>query len=375
VLSPTVIRGSGNRLTLLVGVAVSTASSFLCLLVVPLARDAPLGVLLVSLRAVGGIGDGLMQVAGTSAIIRIVPERDVVMVSGIAEGARALGGLAGPFLGGWLYEAVGFSLPYTMTSVMFGICFAVVVSLCWLVPSSAHERLPQPTAIALPFLRRPPVIAVLATVVLLALPISLAEPSFEPYLSAPPFSLGPGAVGTIFGIMALADLVGALCSAPLARTLGQLPVMYLAPAVMIAAIMLLVHGPKRLFVVQLAAVLFSFALYPAFVVGSQLLLRIARTYDLDPREHSEVVAAAMMGSFSLAICAGGMAGGAMLDHSGFEATWSFGAYCIAPVPLVLFAGFHPAVIGRPLAPIASGAKGDDGGVGSRQIGGAGEKGR
>ena len=85
---------------------------------------------------------------------RAAANRVATPCSRAASRRRALGGLAGPFLGGWLYEAVGFSLPYTMTSVMFGICFAVVVSLCWLVPSSAHERLPQPTAIALPFLRR-----------------------------------------------------------------------------------------------------------------------------------------------------------------------------------------------------------------------------
>ena len=153
--------------------------------------------------------------------------------------------------------------------------------------------------------------------------------------------------------MALADLLGALLSAPLARAFGQLPIVYLAPVLMFSAIMLLVHGPKHYASVQFASVLFSFALYPAFVVGSQLLLRLARTYDLDPRAHSEVIAAAMMGSFSLAIGVGGMVGGALLDRLGFGATWSIGAYLIAPAPLILFVGFHPTVMGRPLAPPAS----------------------
>ena len=130
VASPAVIRGSGTRLTLLAGVALSTTASFLCCLVAPLVTGTRLGVLLVSFRAIGGIGDGLMQVAGTSALIRTVPEQKVVLVSVIAEGARALGGVSGPFLGGWLYEALGFTLPYALISAMFAICLVVVGGLC-----------------------------------------------------------------------------------------------------------------------------------------------------------------------------------------------------------------------------------------------------
>ena len=81
--------------------------------------------------------------------------------------------------------------------------------------------------------------------------------------------------------------------------------------------------------------------------------RLCRTYDLDPKAYSEVIASAIVLVLTAAIAVGGLAGGALLAAIGFKGVWAVAAAVIAPGPLVVYIGFHPTVMGRPMAAPAS----------------------
>ena len=56
------------------------------------------------------------------------------MLSGATEGLRALGILIGPFIGGPLYEAGGWTLPFVVTGVIFGGAVFSLNIISWMVP-------------------------------------------------------------------------------------------------------------------------------------------------------------------------------------------------------------------------------------------------
>ena len=257
-------------------------------------------------------------------------------------------------LGGWLFESCGYRAPFLIpTFAMLLMLAPIGVSAITNQHNSSHERAGATHVDQLAFVRRPPVLALLFLVVVAIIPLSLVEPSMEPHLSAAPYFLTPRQVGTIFGVIAIMQIVGAMFTTPLMRLTGPFALLYAAPCTMVLAIAIMVAGPERLGLLLPTLSIQSVCIYPIFIVINQLMLRLCRTFDLDPKAYSEVIASAVVLVLTAAVAVGGLTGGALLSVIGFKGVWAVAAAVIAPGPLVVYIGFHPTVMGRPMAPPAS----------------------
>jgi len=90
--------------------------------------------------------------------------------------------------------------------------------------------------------------------------------------------------------------------------------------------------------------------YPQFIIGLQMLMRICRTYDLDPRAYSELISSVIMATMMSTMGFGALGMGAILEAVGFRKTFLIFACLTASLPAIILTGFHPKLIGKPFAP-------------------------
>eukprot|EP00966_Prymnesium_polylepis_P273652 6321682-Prymnesium_polylepis.2 len=289
-------------------------------------------------------------------VLRMIPEQEVVTYVGLVEGVRALGALSGPVLGGWLFEGCGYVVPFVVPACAFCVAFAAVTAITSASPSlGGGKDAPRAnSAEQLAFVQKPPVVGLLLLTCAVMLPIAFSEPSFEPFLTAEPFNLTPGQVGTFFGVMAICDVLGAVLTGgrpqrrerrsprgawctrtqtthtdvcartnrerererrrtqrkggcarhpsaaraprvrfpcadprphagPLAKVTGAFPILYGAPCTLAGAILFMAFGPRHLVAVGASFAFSSFSTFPSLIVMNQMMLRVCRTYDLDPK--------------------------------------------------------------------------------------------
>jgi len=347
--TPSLVKAVGNNVTLVVGVVMCTVCLLIMSVVPPLLRGVPLGWSIITIRTVAGLGEGLMQVSGLAAVIRIVPEKDVAPIQGMIEGTRALGLTVGPFMGGWVFQCCGFTGTYLVPASLFCSCTISVLALARRIPRDGKGRQEVDAYL---FLSRPPVLAICVIIVAVFLPLSLCEPTLEPYLTSSPINLSVGHVGTFFGLVSIGQIFGAVLSGPLIKQVGQLPLLIFPPAILAGSLFVVAFAPKSLATVSIGFSGWSLVVWPIVVAASQLLLRVCRTYELDPKDYSEVIAALLMGTISVTLGVGGIGAGYLADAVGVRLAFGIGGMIVLPAPLAVIWGFNPKVMGRELAPFA-----------------------
>jgi len=318
-----------------------------------LSRDngTAIGLTIIVLKAIMGFGEGLSQVATLAIIFRVAPERDIPMLSGATEGLRALGILIGPFVGGPLYEAGGWALPFVVMGIVFGITVAVLNVISWMVPEIGQSD-NKSRVNAGDLLFKPPTQAVVLTIFLVIIPVSFLEPGLSPYMESEPFNLSASGVGVLFGVSAVADIAAAVLAGPITPILGHFALTSLCCISLVGGSLLLATGPQVYGAVICGIILLSFGIYPVVISCTSLLMRVCRTYGLDAKEYSEIIAAVVGSAFGLGMALSNTVGGHILDAMGFQKAYLVAGLTVLAIPFVLGVGFSPSVIGRPLAPMA-----------------------
>ena len=174
----------------------------------------------------------------------------------------------------------------------------------------------------------------------------LLPPNVAPTDTVPPHT---PQVGLTFATVSVLDVLAAALAVPIAMIVGQVAMLYLAFFLISASTITLAVGPRTWLAVMLAFIPNSLAVVPTIIITGQLLMLVCRTYDMDPKAYGDVIASlvgfvttATLGSFALI-------GGAVVQAVGFRMWHFILTLTFVLMPFVLFWGFHPMVLGRPLA--------------------------
>ena len=192
----------GRRVPLVGGLLALAGSSVLF-------AFAPSMSWLFAARLAQGGADAVTWVVGLALIADLYDKDERGRVMGLAMSGSTFGFMAGPTLGGWLYETGGIRLPYLFVGGL-SLVLGGGLALLRLPPrSEASEPLPLSTIV------RVPAVAMCAIAVIVGGgTIAMLEPVFSLFLSAT-IGLGPARVGLVFG-------GGALVAAVLHPVFGHL---------------------------------------------------------------------------------------------------------------------------------------------------------
>jgi MFS transporter, DHA1 family, solute carrier family 18 (vesicular amine transporter), member 1/2 len=152
--------------------------------------------LLLLARLFQGAASAASWTAGLALIAEHYPKERVEMM-GVALMGSTAGSLLGPLIGGSLYEAGGYALPFAVT----GLLVAADAALClFLLPRRAGR--PAAGGSVWPLLFDRSVVTAATAVGLAAIGWGIIEPLLPPQLMR--FGVGPGAIGVIFTIGSIA---------------------------------------------------------------------------------------------------------------------------------------------------------------------------
>jgi MFS family permease len=156
---------------------------------------------LFAARLVQGGADAVTWVVGFALIADLYAAEERGRVMGLVMSGSTFGFMAGPTIGGWLYETGGIRLPYLFIA---GLSLVVAVGIALLkFPSKheAHEPLPLST-----ILRVPAVATCVIAVIVGGATIAMLEPVLSMFLNSA-IGLGPARIGLVFGGGALVAAV------------------------------------------------------------------------------------------------------------------------------------------------------------------------
>ena len=307
------------------------------------------------LRLILGYVEGVLAIAAAGVILRVLPEATSPMAIGAMEASRTLAFLIAPIFGSALFLASGSNmrLPYLILGIVllaFLVALQLLLSMAKGDLTNRQLSVEQPDAWNL--IKKPPVIALLVAVIVNFIPVSAIEPALEHYLTGPPFNISVGQVGLTLVIVSVSDVTGAMIAAPLASTFGHIPTLYLTVAFMLVSTFLLAAGPQTWLAVILSFIPQSLGTIPSIVIAPAIMMRICRSYGLDPKVYSETVMAIITGACTAMMAVFSLVGGVAVDNLGFRKWFLILAFIICGSPPIIFWGFHPKVMKVPLAKMA-----------------------
>jgi DHA1 family solute carrier family 18 vesicular amine transporter 1/2 len=154
--------------------------------------------MLFAARLVQGAADGMTWIVGFAMIADLYGKDERGRAMGLAMAGSTTGIIIGPLIGGWLYEIGGIRLPFLVVAAMAVldlIVFALVAPRTKGSGASAPMR---------QVLTHRPVAIVALVVIAGGGTIAMLEPVI-PLVFKSRFDLGPAAIGSLFGIAALAS--------------------------------------------------------------------------------------------------------------------------------------------------------------------------
>ncbi len=156
---------------------------------------------LFAARLVQGAADAVTWVVGFALIADLYGPEQRGRVTGFVMSGTSFAFIIGPSIGGWLYEIGGIRLPFLAVA---GIGALVAVGFLWLdLPNvhAARERVPVSVVV-----RVPAIASCAAAVVAISATISMFEPVMPLFLWTK-LGLGPGKIGTVFGVAAVFSMM------------------------------------------------------------------------------------------------------------------------------------------------------------------------
>lgn len=241
VLLPTV----GPRFTLTAGLFLCAGSQILFGFVSMLPKGVVFVVFCFLLRVVMAMGGAAADTA-SFAIVAGEFGSNIGTVTGAMETFTGLGFMLGPPLGGVLYSAGGFKLPFI---VLGGLLLSILPVVMLILPKD--QDLPQKvdTGLLLRMTKIPGIAVIGLSILVSGLVLGFLDPTFAPYMKK--FGLGPSKVGLLFllcaGCYAIsAPLVGWISD----KTGRTRVVIIIGAAFVIIGILMLAPAPFLTFLPQ-----------------------------------------------------------------------------------------------------------------------------
>nr|XP_006820366.1 PREDICTED: MFS-type transporter SLC18B1-like [Saccoglossus kowalevskii] len=146
-------------------------------------------------RSVEAVGAAASTTASGAIVAKVFPN-NTTLTLGILEAFGALGLMLGPPLGGYLYQAGGFFLPFT---VLGGMAVLVTFFNFCILPNVKDEGAPKSGSI-IQLLKIPSVIVTSISVITGSMALGVLDPLLTKHLT--PFRLNSANVGSVFMAMA-----------------------------------------------------------------------------------------------------------------------------------------------------------------------------
>jgi len=392
-IAPALISRFANLPCLVVGQAVLAAATLAFGLTGESLGHDRFVVVAIVLRSIQGLSDGVVQVAATSLILRSVPEQTTGMFVGLAEGLRSIGTLLGPMIGGLTYgiNRVGargnFKFPIVLLGSFLLLHASAFLLLCGTMEHSKIARTASRSSLTTVF-SFPQCAVVVISCALCVFTLGFYEPTLLPYLTSAPFHLTTGQVGLL---MTGTSLVMGVTAAVAGERLPMPSPPPLLPCMPRSAWDSQLHmsaGPAQYVCGQLVQTTFGVLLtagsmallgfvspfdYPQFTVvayivssasvmvifvsAAELLVRVLRTFDIDPAEHAEGISAGVSFSFTSGLTSGTLLGGVLSQHLGFRESCRVIFFVVVSLPAFLIIPFLPVFMnGKTLAKSLSNSK-------------------
>lgn len=312
----------GCRQPMIYGVALSA-------LTVIIFAAAPSFYLLLLARLLQGAASSASWTAGLALIAMQFPERRVEMIGYALMGSTA-GSLLGPIIGGSLYEAGGYVLPFAVTLALVAVDAALRV---FLLPRGRVGASGRPDLGALLLDRS--VIVAAAAVALAAIGWGIVEPLLPVQLGRA--GVSPGIIGLIFTV---ASAVYGLSAPLVSRVAERVPI----PSV--------IAGGTVAMAVTLP--LLGAAGTPVAAAVGLCLVSVSYAFMLNPTSaelgnavdrHSMTCYAAVYAIYNLAYAVGQMASSGFAAAASSRLTFLQALLCVSAVMLV----FAPLLVLKPKA--------------------------
>ena len=140
-------------------------------------------------------------------------------------------------------------------------------------------------------------------------------------------------------------------SGPLVESFGEFPVIFVACVNLCVGQFILAAGPQTVVCVVVGIGIMYGGLYPIMIASMSLFRRICKTYNFDYKEMADVFSTGLLLSSTISVGICSAVGGVISADLGFRKMYLiFGIICTTVAPAFLI-GFHPDVLGRPLAKI------------------------
>ncbi|HEY7293209.1 MAG TPA: MFS transporter [Vicinamibacterales bacterium] len=191
----------GRRAPMVAGMAALSAATLL------FARGTGLPWLFAA-RLVQGAADAITWVVGFALVADLYAPSERGRVTGIVMSGTSFAVIVGPSIGGWLYEIGGTALPFLAVAVL-----AAVIAVAFTLAEMPDNRAPRESMNVMSVMRTPAILVCAVVVVVASSTITMMEPVLALRLQS--LGVGPGRVGTIFG-------VGAVASTALHPIIGRL---------------------------------------------------------------------------------------------------------------------------------------------------------
>jgi len=284
--------------------------------------------MLFAARLVQGAADGMTWIVGFAMIADLYGPEERGRAMGLAMAGSSLGIIIGPVLGGWLYQIGGIRLPFLIVAAM-----AVIVLIVFAVVAPRTKGSGASAPLRRVLTHRP--IAITALVVIAGSgTIAMLEPVI-PLVMRARLGLGPAAIGTLFGIAAVA-------STTMHPIYGRLSDRY---------------GGRRLMMIGLIGSAFvlpllnfatdfrsaAFAMVPMWIVFSMIitpsLMYMAEAASIAGFEAYGVVYGVYNMAWAVGLMVAPALGGFVLERAGFETlTIGWGVFLLLTSLIVARAG-------------------------------------
>ncbi|XP_070533946.1 MFS-type transporter SLC18B1-like [Ptychodera flava] len=288
-------------------------------------------------RSIEAVGGAASTTASFAIVAKTFPD-NLSTVFGILEIFSGLGFVIGPPIGGYLYEAGGFALPFVILGAFTLVVFACNV---FILPHPADSSKPESGSM-LQLLSMPAVWVTCGSVVATSMGISFIDPTLAIHLKEE-FDFDPGAVGLMYVSIAAAYSLSAFFWGYMTDKMN-IPKLLMIFGNIGACTAYLYVGPSpfmnlqsKLWLEIFSLVLLGLSLAGALVPSFHDINTTARWYGMpDNLGTYGVVSGVLSGFFSLGNFIGPTAGGALSDALSFSwAATIFAAFFLSMVLILI----------------------------------------
>lgn len=259
--------------------------------------------MLLAARVVLGLALGGFWSMAPALTLRLVPAASVPRALATISAGVSAAFIGGGPLGAWLDAILGWRTVFGLSAGLAGVALAVLLATVPPLPSQATPKL---ATLGL-LLRRPAVRLMLLSILVIVSGQFTGFTYIRPYLEQVP-SFGVAAITAVLLGYGIGNLLGNFAGGAVAARGVKLAILSCATSIAILAVVMLTLGGSPL-VAGIAVALWGFAFGFAPVGFQSWMVRIAA-------DHAEPASGLVTAAFLVAIAAGAVLGGVLVDRVG-----------------------------------------------------------